>query len=142
MDEPLGVRVFFGDPWDAPIVDYAHSQGETPVGEKCLYCEEAIAEGDRGWYTAVLSAGEPRLAYVHAECEILGISGHSYGVCSCNGYGHDRAAAQLLWQRVGEHRGRPLEQLSAVSPWRREAGEWVRVGGRTGGPWSDPDDTA
>lgn len=126
--EPLGVRVFFGDPWDAPAVDYA-SRADTPVGQTCLYCTEPIVEGDRGWYTALLSGGVARPAYVHVECEMLGTMGHTYDVCSCTGHGHDRAAARLLWERVGERRGRPLESLSGFSPWRRDDdGAWVRAG--------------
>jgi hypothetical protein len=35
-------------------------------------------------------------------------------VCPCTGYERTRAAAQLVWQRVGEQRGRPLEERASA----------------------------
>lgn len=37
---------FFGD-WDAPITDNG-VRIPTPVGEKCIWCEETIIEGEAG----------------------------------------------------------------------------------------------
>lgn len=139
--EVFGARVFFGDPWDAPACDYAR-QAATPVGEQCLYCTEQIVEGDRGWFTAVISKGKALPAFTHIECEMLATMGHTYDVCSCTGYGHDRAAARELWRRVGVRRGRPLEDLSVFSPWRRtEDGRWEHAGRRKDQPAAGSGDT-
>lgn len=121
--------VFFGAPWDAPTVDWAE-QGPTPVGQQCLHCGEDVIEGDRGWHTAALTIEEGvpvgRPAVVHAECQLLGIVGHTVGVCGCTGYGHDRAAARECWARQTALRGgRPLEELSPDSLWYRDdEGAW------------------
>lgn len=46
---------FFGEPWDAPMVDDGH-QVPTPVGEPCLHCGQAIVDGDQGFIMSVQSA--------------------------------------------------------------------------------------
>jgi hypothetical protein len=100
--------VFFGERWDAPIVDEA-VQVPTPVGTECLGCGEPVVDGDRGFIRVVLLRSGSHTAPVHAECDMLGVMGHQYGVCSCTGFGTGRAAARELWRRVGDRRGRPLE---------------------------------
>lgn len=104
--------LFFGDRWDAPLVDDA-VQVPTPVGQFCFNCTEPVAEGDRGLIRRVVrmvdgqpvGSDEP----THAECDLIGVLGHQMGVCSCTGYDtSSRAAARLLWRRVGEQRGRDL----------------------------------
>lgn len=107
------MTVFFGERWDAPIVDDA-VQVKTPVGQFCYACGEAIAADDRGFIRNAMRLGEDDKLYgssepVHAECDLRGIAGHEVGVCHCTGYDDSRATAQLVWQRVGELRGRPLE---------------------------------
>lgn len=46
---------FFGEPWDAPMVDDGN-QVPTPVGEPCLHCGQAIVDGDQGFIMSVQSA--------------------------------------------------------------------------------------
>lgn len=63
---------YFGAPWDAPITDHA-VQVSTPVGETCLFCPDAIGDGDQGLmlsYADVDEQGAPRggLGPVHREC--------------------------------------------------------------------------
>lgn len=111
--------LYFGERWDAPLLDEGARQVETPVGQPCLAeCGDLIQEGDRGLIRAVMVKAETggwvsEQRPVHAECDMLPIVGHMHGVCSCTGHSHDRAAAKLCWQRVGEARGRPLEELAA-----------------------------
>lgn len=114
--------LFFGERWDAPIVDHAR-QVETPVGQPCLACTEAVEQGDRGLIRATIrsdgndgwvSAAEP----IHAECDLRGVLGHQYSICHCTGYDDSRATARLVWQRVGQHRGRDL--AIRVLPHRQE----------------------
>lgn len=103
---------FFGDRWDAPLIDEA-DQVPTPIGQSCFRCGELVAAGDRGLIRMVArelggelqAAAEP----VHAECDLIGVVGHLVGVCHCTGYDTStRAAARLAWQRAGEQRGRAL----------------------------------
>lgn len=100
--------VFFGAPWGAPALDYAEPT-DTPVGRPCLVCRESIADGDLGWLrTALLDAGVATIEPVHAECDLLGVAGHTFGVCSCTGYDTtSREAARELWQRAMIDRQRP-----------------------------------
>lgn len=86
------MRKFFGEPWDAPIIDEA-IHVSTPAGGCCGCCREQIEEGDRGF---ILIDG----SFTHAECEILNIIGHTYGVCRCTGFDESHASAQELWRRV------------------------------------------
>lgn len=92
--------IYFGEKWDAPILDEA-LQVALPNGRTCMICEQAIVRGDRGFVRgSVLNYGEDTF-YVHRECELLGILGHDYGVCSCTGYDTScRDAALELWRRL------------------------------------------
>lgn len=89
---------FFGEPWDAPIIDGAICVS-TPAGGSCIFCGERIEYGDRGF---ILMDG----SFSHAECEMLGIIGHDYGVCGCTGFDASRGSARELWRRVFPEQGR------------------------------------
>ena len=101
------MTVFFGDRWDAPIVDDAE-QVPTPAGQECYACGEQVAAGDRGLIRACarMVDGRPvaQALPVHTECDMLGVLGHQWGVCPCTGYGHDRAAGLELLARVNMFR--------------------------------------
>lgn len=60
-----------------------------PVGDKCLHCEEPIAEGDSGvMLPHMVSANEARIVALHRECHIrmiVGSVGHQRGLCTCDG---------------------------------------------------------
>lgn len=103
--------LFFGEPWDAPIVELA-TQVETPVGKVCYDCGEPVVKGDRGFVRAMgrLVDGEEvaTVEAIHAECDLRGIMGHQVGVCPCTGYGSSRADAWLVWDRVEAMREIPL----------------------------------
>lgn len=104
--------LFFGPRWDAPMVDEAQ-QVPTPAGEICFNCGEAIADGDRGLIQTVVrlvdGLAQGSVEPTHAECNLIGVMGHDMGVCSCTGYDtRTRAAAQVLWDRIGQARGRDL----------------------------------
>lgn len=132
-----GARPFyyFGTLWDAPRFDPGGGlrpiQKDTPVGDPCFECGEPIAEGDRGEWAALVTevyvrgwrrglrwvkdwpwlrrrtGWQQELRPVHAECNLLGLLGHDFNVCSCKDYGGTetrRAAALLLLERVNESR--------------------------------------
>jgi hypothetical protein len=112
-DEAMGSHtVFFGRRWDAPIVDYAR-QVETPTGQSCLDCAEPIEEGDRGFLRGCVRLGDNgetigSVEPIHVECDLRSHQGHTLGFCHCTGYESNRATAKLVWERIGELRGRDL----------------------------------
>jgi hypothetical protein len=58
----------------------------TPVGKVCLYCEEAIDEGDDGFMMSVAALGEITQQPIHRECMIrmtVGSVAHQMRTCSC-----------------------------------------------------------
>lgn len=106
--EPAASPVYFGEPWGifALHPDEAAKRVATPLGDSCLTCKEAIAEGDRGFIRTVAGPEGILTAYevapVHAECDALSVVGHLFGVCSCTGYDTaSRSTARVLWQRIG-----------------------------------------
>jgi hypothetical protein len=94
--------LYFGEPWRSMG---GAQRVDPPIGEACLTCGEPIAEGDQGYVRVVLRTVDILTAHevapVHAECEALGIVGHTFGVCTCTGYDtRSRAAARILWERI------------------------------------------
>ena len=87
--------LIFGPPWPSR----AYRDGEqspTPVGAPCLFCLEPIEEYDRG-FTFVNGST------AHAECQLLAVIGHDFGVCSCTGFDNpSRDSARELWRRAIE----------------------------------------
>lgn len=78
------MTVFFGDRWDAPIVDPPATQMATPVGEPCYSCQESIVPGDQGVARTMIGADAvASLGFIHRECDLLGAVGHMVGCCSC-----------------------------------------------------------
>ncbi|MGB6163616.1 MAG: hypothetical protein WCF33_20690 [Pseudonocardiaceae bacterium] len=80
MSQPDVSTRFFGPRWDAPRVDNA-THVPTPVGERCLHCEEPIEAVDRGLLMTVVGtddAGnwttESRPA--HLECDLRSTLSH------------------------------------------------------------------
>lgn len=108
------MNFFFGERWDAPVVDDA-APTATPVGALCYACGEPIEDGDRGFVRVVVRWDRDGVALpvepVHAECDLRSLVGHDLGICPCGGYDASRASARLVWQRVGEQRGRPVEEF-------------------------------
>lgn len=106
--------MFFGPRWDAPILNGA-LQVPTPVGQPCCGCGEPVCDGDRGLLRMVVRMQGDRpvgaVEPIHAECELRAVMGHHVGVCSCTGHEPTRATARLVWQRVGEIRGRDLGEV-------------------------------
>lgn len=90
---------YFGEHWGAPRLDGA-VRLNAPVNAVCLRCDEVISATDRGLYVADAHRPDGQGA-IHAECEVVGILGHNYGVCRCNGYlTQTRTAALELWRRM------------------------------------------
>lgn len=48
--------LIFGELWDAPVCEDAISV-PTPTGTPCLWCKEAIEDGDRGLLMSVIRVG-------------------------------------------------------------------------------------
>jgi hypothetical protein len=86
-----------------------------PVGWVCLHCGEPVAEGDTGFFRQWLLRNDGggwacRIRAVHAQCEALGIVGHTHGVCTCTGFDTtSKTAADELWRRLG-HRIPDVEE--------------------------------
>lgn len=81
------MTAWFGPSWDAPVNEGPHVA--TPVGQLCLWCVEAIEEGDAGVLMPALGDnGEVTLEAEHRDCflrSVLGSVGHLSGRCSCHG---------------------------------------------------------
>lgn len=69
--------------------DLGLERSETPVGEACGWCEEAIAPGDSGLMIVHLGAeGPDNHRPLHRNCYLRWIAGsvaHQRRVCSCYG---------------------------------------------------------
>jgi hypothetical protein len=107
--------MWFGEPWPsaeerAPVCEDDAQRVETPVGSDCLFCDDQVAEGDRGTLTMALipGPGGPRwsLEPVHAECglrNVLGGAGHLAGMHpDCDGGLSRRVSALLVAEWVDE----------------------------------------
>jgi hypothetical protein len=98
----------FGPPPPRSDGDPEVRQVPTPVGKPCELCSEPVAAGDRGWMRPTIreDSGRRTVTVVphHAECELLTVAGHLFGVCDCTGWaGHGRAcraAALELHRRI------------------------------------------
>jgi hypothetical protein len=111
-----GQSGFFGQRWDAAIVDEAVPV-PTPVGELCMYCREAVQEGDQGTINAGGWIG-------HRECglrNVLGGIGHLVDhLRYCKGdLGPDagltrRQSALLVWERFTLGRVFTCEQIDRM----------------------------
>lgn len=76
------MMTWFGESWDADLC-FECDHIETPVGQPCSWCEEEIAEGDRG----VTYSNGP---VAHLHCFIRGTIGsvaHIRKECSCFVFG-------------------------------------------------------
>jgi hypothetical protein len=111
---------WFGKPWGAEACDPA-SHVETPVGEICMWCDEPIAEEDRGFLMPHLGAAVTMRAH-HLECylrSILGGLNHLEGRCACH-------------RKPG---GLPPEPPDPPGMTRREAAVAAARAARTRGAW-------
>lgn len=88
----------FGE-WDAPVTDH-DERIDAPVGNLCMRCEDAIADGDNG---RVSVTGRTE----HRECSLRGVMGGIGHLVDhdryCRGVGPDaglsyRASALLVWE--------------------------------------------
>lgn len=94
----------------------------TPVGERCLVCEELVADGDLGEIMHVMGHDGDEVRPVHRpahrECMLLCIIGHDFGICRCTNFGGQpsiRAAALELLRVSGEQRYRNMSVEEAVT---------------------------
>jgi hypothetical protein len=78
---------YFGAYWDVPALEAA-VKVPTPVGVPCLYCEEAIRDGQRGYLRGAFTPNGPQMLPAHRECDfraVMGSIGHLLRRCSCFG---------------------------------------------------------
>jgi hypothetical protein len=79
---------WFGSDWGAPACT-VEAFVPTPVGARCLWCEEPITADDRGFMQHLVGAdGGARPAPIHLECQVRQISGgvnHIRRRCSSSG---------------------------------------------------------
>lgn len=107
---------FFGEPWPSGICDEGR-QVETPIGEPCEMCSEAIQVFDRGSFVGALRGEEgkfvPLLAPVHRECSlrsVMGGIGHlqNHQVWCLERHDPDaglgyRTSALMVWNWIADH---------------------------------------
>jgi hypothetical protein len=105
---------WFGKPWESFVCyDEAgrlieETRKAFPVGESCLYCGEAFADGDSGQAMPFGSADGIYIRHAHKECQFMNVVGslaHHEGRCRCHG-------------GTGETPGMTLRQ-EALEVWRR-----------------------
>lgn len=67
---------YFGEPWPSGICDDG-TQRPTPIGDKCLHCDEPIQDGDQGTWGGVLRFGADIAAIepAHRECSLRAVRG-------------------------------------------------------------------
>jgi hypothetical protein len=111
---------WFGESWDAPVCEIVDHVA-TPVGEKCLHCDEPIAEGDYGVVIPLVDGNATIPIPEHYACfmrRIIGSIAHLTRRCSCYVPGADegdppglskRLAAELAlehYERIGRANAR------------------------------------
>ncbi len=96
--------VGYPPPADPSVEEFLSDVAGTVMPDRCEFCRERFGDDDQILPMIVVGTGaeEPRAAWGHKECQALGIVGHDFGVCSCTGFGKDRAAALELWRRIQE----------------------------------------
>ncbi len=105
---PEWYETFFGPPWPSGICD-ENTRVDTPVGERCAFCSEPIAEDDQGSFVGTGSGPAP----MHRECSLRSAVGgighltnHAYW---CGEQGDPdgglsaRQSALMVWNWVADH---------------------------------------
>jgi hypothetical protein len=102
------VTVFFGERWDALILDYAQP-APTPVGVGCYLCDRPIHAGDQGFIRPSITENGPCGNFpVHRGCEMATTIGHLFGICSCTGWDDIYERGQELIRRDDEGMLKPV----------------------------------
>lgn len=113
---------WFGKAYGAPYErDTPHAA--TPVGQPCLWCDEAIAEGDDGLLIPHVAEGGPREAPWHYACHLRSIVGgvrHQLGQCTCCNLG-----GKLPPDPEGMTRRQAAEAAAALHHVRIQAQAWL-----------------
>lgn len=83
------MKAFGPKVWSAPATDELEEPVTTPCGMPCLYCQEAVVNGEDGFLIPNwLAWGQWIEKPVHTECwlrQVLGSIGHINGTCTCQG---------------------------------------------------------
>lgn len=78
---------WFGPDHLPPFDDGDLVRAPAPIGERCVWCDEPILEGEYGFLVPhVESAGSARERPHHNEClarQMLGSVAHQLGLCTC-----------------------------------------------------------
>jgi hypothetical protein len=127
MDEkfepyPVPPTVYFGQRWDAPLLDGDTVQIDVPLGKACMFCDEPITAEDRGLMRpAIRNVGGELVATqepAHMECDLragLGSLAHVEGRCTC-------AGARRTEEFAGTDREEALAVLAHINRERAAAG--------------------
>lgn len=101
---------YFGAFWNVPATELL-DRLPTPVGDKCIDCQEIIGVADQGYIVpCVLRQDEvgrwvTEFLPIHRECQLLATVGHTFGYCNCNNYQGltRRQGAIKTWDAVQAH---------------------------------------
>lgn len=94
------VKWFAAADWTAGCESEFYQRVPTPVGEMCLWCDEAIEDGQTGYVMPYIGAESATEKPEHVECfirSIIGSLGHQMRQCSC--YGGDRGDPPIMTKR-------------------------------------------
>lgn len=76
---------WFGKSWGAPCCD-PEDHTETPVGRRCLLCDEHIRAGDQGLLTGCFRAATGfSIEPIHLDCYLKKIRPHGPECVHCRG---------------------------------------------------------
>jgi hypothetical protein len=105
---PIQSSVFFGEHWDAPILDHAWWV-PTPVGVVCYPCDCPIHRGDQGFIRPLITENGPGGDLpVHRGCDMATAIGHLFGICSHTGWDDIYERGQELVRRDNEGLLKPI----------------------------------
>lgn len=88
-----GLNGWFGETWHAPACE-PQLEVPTPVGETCLWCDEPIDEGHRGFTQRYYDGKTATVVPMHLECSLRQIMGGALcadGTCENCGDGQGGA---------------------------------------------------
>lgn len=91
---------WFGKSWGAPVCD-PESRAPTPVGSKCMRCEELIATDDQGVTLPYVGNPGVTLAHWHLDCYLKTILPHGPDCKHCRGKEREEHHHRCAYRQVG-----------------------------------------
>ena len=106
------MTTYFGEPWPSGVCDCGRKVA-TPIDDVCLYCDEAIEDGDQGFFVLSVRRDGIGSVPVHRECGLCDAMGGIGHVTDhehwCVGVGDPHAglsyrdSALATWNWIREH---------------------------------------